>query len=226
MAAAARTREHAEEPATVKPLAITIPAPRMKVAAFTIQGTTPYCQNRFSGRTIEAMRQAQELGSQAKKGRKREPKDFKAAYENAIHRSEDGWYGIPAPAFRTAMISACRIVGFKMTVAKLSVFTLGDGFDAQDQTPLVRITKGEPAYKEHGMRNANGNMDVRARPVWAPGWQAQVRVQWDEDQFSLSDVTNLMARVGLQVGVGEGRPDSRMSAGVGWGLFDIVGPIQ
>ena len=33
---------------------------------------------------------------------------------------------------------------------------------------------------------------------------------------------NLIARVGMQVGVGEGRPDSKQSAGLGFGLFDVV----
>jgi len=27
--------------------------------------------------------------------------------------------------------------------------------------------------------------------------------------------------VGLQVGIGEGRPDSKNSAGMGWGMFTI-----
>jgi len=31
-----------------------------------------------------------------------------------------------------------------------------------------------------------------------------------------------MSRVGLQVGVGEGRPDSKASAGLGNGLFVIL----
>jgi hypothetical protein len=30
-----------------------------------------------------------------------------------------------------------------------------------------------------------------------------------------------IARVGQQVGICEGRPDSKNSAGMGWGLFDI-----
>jgi len=34
-------------------------------------------------------------------------------------------------------------------------------------------------------------------------------------------LTNLLARAGLQVGIGEGRPDSKNSAGMGWGLFQI-----
>jgi hypothetical protein len=33
---------------------------------------------------------------------------------------------------------------------------------------------------------------------------------------------NLLARVGMQVGIGEGRPDSRESAGIGFGLFRIA----
>jgi len=35
------------------------------------------------------------------------------------------------------------------------------------------------------------------------------------------DVVNLIARVGMQVGIGEGRPDSKASAGLGFGLFEI-----
>ena len=33
---------------------------------------------------------------------------------------------------------------------------------------------------------------------------------------------NLMARAGAQVGVGEGRPDSKTSAGLGFGTWEIV----
>ena len=35
------------------------------------------------------------------------------------------------------------------------------------------------------------------------------------------DVTNLLMRVGQQVGIGEGRPDSKNSAGMGWGTFNV-----
>lgn len=43
--------------------------------------------------------------------------------------------------------------------------------------------------------------------------------------FSHNDIVNLMMRVGQQVGIGEGRPDSKNSAGMGWGLFDIQGEV-
>jgi hypothetical protein len=168
------------------------------------------------------MQTSQEAGSQATKGKKREARDFQAGYEGARHKSIAGWDGIPASAFRNALISACRVVGFKMTLAKLSLFTVADGYE-NDGTPLVRITKGEPRMDIRPARNANGGTDLRARPMWAEGWEARPTFKWDSDQFSATDLVNLLARVGLQVGVGEGRPDSRMSAGVGWGQFELVG---
>ncbi len=200
---------------------VTIKPPKMGSTTITIVGTAPLVMNAFSAKAREEMRRKQEAGSAGRKGTKREPKDFQAAYEAAKHVSREGWIGIPAAAFRTAMISACRLVGFKMTIAKLSVFVHADGYDAVDGTALVQITKGEPKYVEHPVRNESGVADIRPRPMWAEGWEARVSMRWDEDQFTASDVLNLLARVGLQVGICEGRPDSKNSAGMGWGLFDV-----
>jgi hypothetical protein len=111
-------------------------------------------------------------------------------------------------------------VGFVMTRAKLSVFVEPDGFDRNDGTPLVRIV-GEPHIHEASVRNESGVADIRWRPMWNE-WSAVVRVTWDEDQFSATDVMNLMLRAGLQVGIGEGRPSSPNSMGLGWGRFEVV----
>lgn len=201
---------------------VSIKPPNFQTAVFRIVGTSPYVQNKFSNKAREQMKGKQEAGSTG--GSKRGPKvakDFNAAYEEATHRTAEGWAGIPAPAFRNAMISACRTVGFKMTIAKLSVFVEADGFDADDGTPLVKIIKGEPRYHEALVRLQTGVADIRARPMWEPGWEAEIRVTFDGDQFTLADVSNLLMRVGMQVGVGEGRPDSKNSAGMGWGTFKI-----
>lgn len=208
--------------ATPKEEVIVIKPPHFQSAQFTIVGSAPYVQNRFSQKALNEIRAKQMAGSVGHTKKAKVAKDFMAAYEGAKHISEDGWCGIPAPAFREAMISACRIVGFKMTLAKLSVFIDADGFDAVDATPLVRITKGEPQYKEHFVRNETGVVDIRPRPMWAPGWAAVLTVRWDADQFSIADVTNLLSRVGMQVGIGEGRPDSPRSTGQGWGLFAVA----
>ena len=221
-----RTDEDGNEIATSertgKDQALTITAPNMVEASFKIQGTAPYVQSKFSQKALQIMKDIQILGSVAKKGRKKEPKDFEALFEGAIHYSEEGWAGIPANGVRAAMVSACKVVGFAMTKAKLALFVEADGFDASEGTPLIKITKGKPKHVEHAVRIQN-TTDIRVRAMWEKGWEATLRVRYDADMFSLEDVANLIARVGMQVGLGEGRPDSRSSAGMGWGLYRVLG---
>lgn len=200
---------------------IVISAPNMQRARFTIQGTAPLMTARFSKKAEIMQKQAQ--GAQPGKRAAREARDFEGEWLEAAYRDPSGWFGVNASAFRNASISACRLVGFKMTIAKLSVFVEADGFDQTDFVPLVRIRHGEPQPSYMNVRNATGVVDIRSRPIWQPGWRMQPVMRWDAVQFKLEDITNLIARVGLQVGIGEGRPDSRESAGLGYGLFDVIG---
>jgi hypothetical protein len=200
---------------------VQITAPKIKTAEIKIIGTAPYIQLRFSEKAINAMREKHEAGSQANKKKAKSARDFHEDFIQAQHISDDSkpWNGIPASAFRNGMISACRLVGFKMTLAKLSVFIVPDGFDKVDGVPLIKIA-GKPEHHIMHARNATGVCDLRVRAKFWP-WSAMVRVQYDSDQFTATDVANLMHRVGAQVGIGEGRPDSKMSAGMGWGTFKL-----
>jgi hypothetical protein len=200
--------------------AVTIKAPNMQTAVFTIVGTAPLMTARFSKKAELMAKMAEGKSAGSKKNR--QARDYTQEAEDAAYRSPDGWYGVNAASFRNAMISACRLVGFKMTLAKLSVFVEPEGFDERDSTPLVRIDA--PKYEVSTMhtRNATGVVDVRARPMWKPGWKAQLSIRWDADQFTVTDIANLLSRVGMQVGVGEGRPDSKSSAGLGFGLFELA----
>lgn len=212
------TEKSAADPATSKQ--ISIPAPNFKTVSMEIRGTAPYVQHKFSAKALLAIKQKQMAGSTAKKGAKREARNFESEYEEAIHRATEGWYGIPAPAFRNASISACRTVGFKMTHAKLALFIEADGFDATEGTPLVKI-KGKPEKHESYVRLESGVVSLAIRPMWRE-WSALLRIRFDADMFNETDVANLIMRVGAQVGIGEGRPDSKNSAGLGWGTFQIV----
>lgn len=200
-----------------------VSAPNFRWAEFEIESVTPYCQNKFSAKGVQKMVADQEAGSTGKSRSKKEAKDFDMLYQGAIHKADDGWIGIPASAFRNAMISACRAAGVVMTRAKLAVYVEPDGFDAESGDPLVKITEGEPSRKDSTVRNANGSIDIRPRPVWKPGMKAVVRIRYDADMLTAENVGNLLQRAGLQVGIGEGRPDSKQSSGIGWGLFKLSG---
>lgn len=200
---------------------VTILPPNFERAVVRIRGTAPYVQNRMSAHAIEAMVQAQLEGTQQRRGkRKRPPKDFDAAYKGAMHISEQGWPGIPCSGLRAAMISACRTVDFAMTRAKLFIFIEADGFDQVDRQPLTRLY-GEPHEFRMAVRLASGSTDIAARPMFDE-WHADVKLKWDSDSLSASDIINLLARAGVHVGIGAGRPDSRESAGMGFGTFEVV----
>jgi hypothetical protein len=192
--------------------------PNFQTAAFHIKGTA-LVMNKFSSANRTAMMKKQQQGSQSRKGQQRKAKDFDAVYRGAMHVMSDGRYGFAAPGLRNALISACRLVGFKMTIAKLSIFVEADGLDADDGTPLVAIT-GEPVRKDMAVRLADGSTDIVARPFFET-WSAEVRLKWDADQFSSTDIVNLLMRAGTQVGIGAGRHDSKSSTGMGWGCFEV-----
>jgi len=205
----------------IKSETVTISAPRITTAEFKIVGTAPFVQARFSAKSKQAMMSKMEQGSTAKGKRVRDARDFDQDCRDAMHIGVDGKSGVPAGAFRNAMISACRLVGFKMTLAKLSIFVDADTFDAVDGVPLVHL-HGDWERLDMHTRNATGVVDIRVRPMWRH-WHINLRVKYDADQFTLTDVSNLLMRAGVQVGIGEGRPDSKSSTGLGFGTFEIEG---
>jgi len=178
-------------------------------------------QARFSGKSMQAIMTKMALGSPAKKGAKREARDFDADFENAMHKSSEGWIGVPAAALRRACIDVCRMAGFKMVLAKMSIFFEADGADKVDGMPLIKLAAGKPERTEMAVRNQTGVADIRIRPMWRE-WKLPVVVKFDADQFTASDVVNLIARAGEQVGIGEGRPFSKESSGMGYGTFRIA----
>jgi hypothetical protein len=201
---------------------VTIPAPRFDQVRFTIKGTAPLVICRFSVKAREAISVALAQGSTTRSKRKRVAVTEQDSFDAARYHSREGWEGFHASAIRNGMVSACRLVGFKMTLAKLSVFVEPDGWDNDEpQIPLIRIY-GKSVPQTDAVRNANtGQFSVSTRAAYHD-WTAKVAIRWDADQFTLQDVANLLARVGMQVGIGCGRPDSKDSAGMGWGLFSVV----
>lgn len=226
MATATLTKAKAEATSGLDPsngkTQVTVAAPRISTAIFNVVGTSPLVLHHFSEKTRHKMEETHKAGSQARGKKVREARDFEADYEGAKYIAEKGgWCGIPAGAFRTAMIDVCRLTSVKMTFAKLSIFIEQDGFDKTSGTPIVRIN-GDAENHIAAVRNASGVTDLRARPMWRK-WSVALKVRFDEDQFSLADVTNLLSRVGIQCGIGEGRHNSKASTGCGFGCFTLQG---
>jgi len=211
----------AEETGAAPSKSVLIKPPKFEVAQFHLIGTSPLVIHRFSAKTKQEMKVKMETGKSASSKKVREAKSTDDLFNEARYISREGWDGFHAASIRNAMISACRLVGFRMVLAKLSVFVEADGWDKfEPQIPLLEIGEAGAEKLESMARVETGQPYVSVRAIYH-GWEARPRIRFDADQFSISDVANLLARVGMQVGIGEGRPDSRNSAGQGWGLFSV-----
>ena len=217
-APAAEAKALKEAEAQARKEVVTITAPNFQTVQMHLVGTAPLLQLRFAAKADMLARQQE--GASSKSKRQHKPKDIQKLFRDAQHVSAQGWNGIPCAAFRNAMISACRLVGYKMTLAKMALFLESDGLSRDDDIPLVRLTKGTPKLHSAPARNATGVVDIRIRAMFKD-WECRPRVRFDADLFKVQDVINLLYRAGQQVGVGEGRPDSRESAGMGYGLFKV-----
>ena len=208
--------------ATGKAETLVVKAPNFQVLKLTVEGTAPLVVNRFGAKAKAEMEAKQLAGGKAKTSRERDPKIPEECFREALHvDAAEGWYGVQASGIRAALISACRAGGIVMTRAKLAVFVLADGMDVVDGVPLIRIKGGEPRMVSHPTRNESGVADIRHRPMWDK-WRLDIRLRFDADMIDAQSVANLLARAGEQVGICEGRPDSRKSVGMGWGTFRLV----
>jgi hypothetical protein len=201
---------------------IQIAPPDIKTVEFFIKGTAPLVVHKFSEKAKLQIRQKQAAGGVASKSKNRDAKQFDELFKASRHISTEGWDGIPASSFRCALISACRLCNFKMTMAKMCVFIEADGYD-DEGTSLVRIIGDDPEKFESmvriGIGGTSTDISVRAR---YRHWGAKLRISFDAERFTETDLANLLMRVGIQVGICEGRPDSKNSAGMGWGTFKLV----
>lgn len=203
---------------------IVISAPNFKTAKFEIEGTAPLVIRRFSLYDQKGVRDNQEEGSTAKSKKKKVAMNLEEICERSRYRigTADGPDGFNASAIRKACISVCRLVSFKMTIAKMSIFTEADGRDyLEPQVPLVQIHGACTPQPDH-IKTPLGKIQMVLRPAFYD-WKAFPRIRWDADQFTIDDVFNLLVRVGMQAGICVGRPDSTNSAGMDWGLFKVNG---
>jgi hypothetical protein len=215
------TQRAAKQAATGKPeTKIVITPPKLATATVTIIGKAPYLQNRFSSDNRDKMMEAQKAGSAAKRTRKaKAPKDFEKVYRGSMHVAQAGWHGIPCTALRNAMIDACRLTEMDMVRAKMCIFIVEQGLDKENLEPLVKID-GKPQMHIERVKVGMGSTDLAARAMFVK-WSSTFEITWDDDVFHAQDIMNLLSRAGWQVGIGAGRPFSKMSGGTGKGTFEV-----
>lgn len=177
-----------------------------------IRGVTPLIMHKWSEKALQMMRDKQS----GKKSRKKlEPKDPAAEAEAATYRLPDGRPGMPATAFKAAVVGAARLFdGITLVQTKQLIFVEGEGPDQ-----LVPI-EGEYTIREDTPRIGMGTTDLRYRPCF-PEWSANLRLSFVPSKIDPESVYHLVDAAGLG-GVGEWRPSAPKSNTGTFGRFQVA----
>lgn len=179
-----------------------------------IIGTAPLITNRWSEKARQMMLDKQTTSVRSKKP----PKDPVELFEAAKYTLPDGRCGMPASAFKAAIVHAARLVaGITQVQLKQTIRVLGELDDRGEQ--IVPITYDQVIMREDTPRNASGVADLRYRPQYN-GWRAVLPVQIIEGQVDEGSLLALVDAAGVG-GVGEMRPTAPKSATGQYGTFEI-----
>lgn len=177
-----------------------------------IEGLSPLIIHRWSEKSLKQMRDKQ----QGVMRQKKEPKNAEEeAYDSCYWLDEARTQpGMPATAFKGAMVSACRFFdSVTMVAARTYFFVEGEGSDQ-----LVPIT-GERRMREDTPRNTGGVPDLRYRFAFYP-WSALLVIRYPRGHITSDSVIALLDAAG-RVGVGDWRPGSPKSTTGTFGTFRV-----
>ena len=179
-----------------------------RLVRLTVKGTTPLIVHAWSEKAVKMMEAVQQ--QKAKVGR--EPKNPDAEYEACFYRTEDGRYGVPARAFKKAMVQAATSIDdkrFAKTKIRQVLFVQGDIL------PLEIAT--EPNKRCDTVRLNGKTADLRYRPEFKD-WSVTLTIEYNAQAVSLEQVVNLLNLAGFAVGIGEWRPEKDGNNG----RFEVV----
>jgi hypothetical protein len=137
-----------------------------------------------------------------KKTKNREVRNTEQEINDATYYTEDGACGVPAMAFKAAMISAAhKDLGIEKTMVRKALF-----LRCSDANGIIPIEYSKMVKRQDAVRVGRGSTDLRYRPEFRD-WTAKLIFEIDTELLTVEDVVNLLNRAGFGVGVGEWRPE-------------------
>lgn len=211
--------------------AVTIPKLRIRTIHITVEGKTPLIIHAWSAKAIRMMLDKQ-MGIPSAGKQKKDPlQDFK---DSLYYLPENKGFGIPAPAFKAAIVTGSNDVEEKMTEIKRNVHVnsylvpiIAPPLAAENWTDWDREYERDLApFHEKGVqmrmdlvRLETGVADIHFRGCF-PIWSCDLEIEFNESVVSPAQLTNLVQAAG-QGGVGEWRPTAPKCRSGEFGRFTI-----
>src|SRR5258706_3846408 len=200
---------------------IVVPPIRKGTLLLTVLGDSPLIVHAWGQKSIKQM-----LSKQLKEAKSaREAKDPTSDFEESLYRLEGGGYGFPSVAFKTSAVTACTSVeGVTKIAARQAFHIIGEPIQIKTifdgrlmRKNLVRIHGSEPEMREDPVKIGMGVADLRYRGQFWP-WYAELKVSFNQNVLSESQIINIINVSGFGVGVGEWRPERDRE----YGMFHVA----
>lgn len=195
---------------------VVIPAINIQRVSIEIESSpgSSLIPHKFSAK---AQKEIADKEAQIAKGprKKRNPKK---EYEAAKHLLPDGSLGFPAAGFFEGILDAAiGVTNVTKTGIRRILYVVGD-----QGTDLVEI-KGKVTMRTDWVRlsGVGSTVTLRYRPDIAE-WTTTLNIEYDADQISVEQITNLVQRAGYGAGIGDWRPSSPKKPGP-HGRYRVVG---
>ncbi len=177
-------------------------------AIFQIVGKTPLLMDKMSKKVLKEIEDKQ-TGKSRTKGKK--TRDIEEEMETAIHKTSDGIIGFPAAGFKAGIIEATSFVGNlkfpnKKQAKGLKILNGIDG--------LIPIK-----FKKKDILIHNIGSNTKHTPQFHD-WSCDLEIQWDNNNFSASDIAVLINYAGFYSGIGIWSP--RCKSGGDFGMYELA----
>jgi hypothetical protein len=206
------------------PIAIVIPQIEIKEFTIEVVGTAPLLVNNFSEKSRKEILDKQMGVAKGKKDKKDPFENFKGSLyilpdkqfpkQKLVKATTDQewgdyWpylkdtFGLPAPAFKNAMISSCRYIeDIAMTTVTGAIHVVGF------TVPIIykRLYMREDVVRVGSFPNKVA--DIRHRGMFTD-WSARLNIRYNARMFTPDQIANLLENAGFHVGVCEWRVEKK-----------------
>jgi len=197
-----------ERAATVK--LVQVEPPKLAHIRVRLVGITPLlCNNKKAAAGAMVIEDGRPKWTQ--KGLQKE-RDPQREYEASLYPIPGGGFGFPAVAIKQAMASG---VGKDYGITKGKVYQYVHIYGVKDAPDLVRLV-GEPKQHDSIVRQGHAPA-MRFRGCFYE-WSIDLELDYDTKTFTAETIVNMLARAGLYVGIGDGRPEKK---GHNYGRFRV-----
>lgn len=184
---------------------IKLPPLNLRQLSVTVVGISPLITHPFPEKAKKQMRDKQSGEAKDKRSKRNPQAEYLASMYVISGKAgaANAKYGVPARAFKQAIVSACRYAdGVNMTFARGALFVMADA-DELIELKYKKVRMREDVVRLQGIGKP---ADLRYRAEWSD-WQCRIRIRYNASVVTRNQLVHLLSLAGFHSGLLEMRPE-------------------